>query len=413
MKSQKGSVTVIATIMLLFLVILCGAWIIMMTQEKTNALADWKQQQAWYAAEAGFKRAAVLLGQKETSWTWTTNDATAFKAGTFNKIDMQTLKTIANSTSDSSTNPWYAVNIDRITGSTYSGWSTGPNAFEITSVGEYMGERKVIKQSVTITVTGGGGENTPKPALEGVIQAGGDVILTNAITENLNGKIYGASVTDESGAHFVSTYGMYKGQYGSKIITKIPDSFFDESKYTVDEKLTKQWSYTFAAGKTYAWDISDYNPWFTIDASNAAGAILYLENSSGRELKGTIKGPTSGVPLTIIVPNDVGTVYTSTLLQSGRIRIIAKGNLTMANGAGQPTSGLYMYLANGNIVTYQPIENPVSAYISSHQNVEFWKNFRGEILATGNVYVKATGILTYDNSVLADDDFTLPGGMTE
>ena len=82
MKSQKGSVTVIALIMLLFLVILCGGWIMMMTQEKTNALSDSKQQQAWYAAEAGYKRAAILLGQKEENWNWTNNDVS-----TFNKSD--------------------------------------------------------------------------------------------------------------------------------------------------------------------------------------------------------------------------------------------------------------------------------------------------------------------------------------
>ena len=38
MNGKRGSVTVIALVFLLFLAILAGSWIIMMTQEKTNAM---------------------------------------------------------------------------------------------------------------------------------------------------------------------------------------------------------------------------------------------------------------------------------------------------------------------------------------------------------------------------------------
>ena len=143
----------------------------MMTQEKTNAFADEKQQQAWYAAEAGFKRAAVLLNKKEATWDWTTNNATDFKAGTFRKIDMQTLKTLDASTKDSTNNPWYAVNIDQITADSYT-WSSN-KTFIITSVGEYMGERKVIKNTITVA-SSSGNDTTDKAS----VLAGNNIIIT-------------------------------------------------------------------------------------------------------------------------------------------------------------------------------------------------------------------------------------------
>lgn len=52
MQKQCGSVTVIAIVMLLFLMVVAIAWLPMMTIEKTAASSDYREQQAWYAAEA-------------------------------------------------------------------------------------------------------------------------------------------------------------------------------------------------------------------------------------------------------------------------------------------------------------------------------------------------------------------------
>ena len=60
-QKQRGSVTVIAVVMLLFLMIIAIAWLPMMTMEKTAASSDYREQQAWYAAEAGYKRAIAAL----------------------------------------------------------------------------------------------------------------------------------------------------------------------------------------------------------------------------------------------------------------------------------------------------------------------------------------------------------------
>ena len=56
MKDQRGSVTVISLAMLLFLMVVAVAWLPMMTIEKTAASSDYREQQAWYAAEAGYKK---------------------------------------------------------------------------------------------------------------------------------------------------------------------------------------------------------------------------------------------------------------------------------------------------------------------------------------------------------------------
>ena len=55
MKDQRGSVTVISLAMLLFLMVVAVAWLPMMTMEKTAAASDYREQQAWNAAEPAIK----------------------------------------------------------------------------------------------------------------------------------------------------------------------------------------------------------------------------------------------------------------------------------------------------------------------------------------------------------------------
>lgn len=69
MQKQRGSVTVIAIVMLLFLMVVAIAWLPMMTIEKTAASSDYREQQAWYAAEAGYKKAVAALDNKNSNWT--------------------------------------------------------------------------------------------------------------------------------------------------------------------------------------------------------------------------------------------------------------------------------------------------------------------------------------------------------
>ena len=111
MNRKRGSVTVIALVFLLFLAILGGSWIVMMTQEKTNAMADQKQQQAWYAAEAGYKRALMQIKKKNSDWTWLTS-ASSFDAKNYKFWNLNKLQEPGTGTT---TEPVYAVYISNIT----------------------------------------------------------------------------------------------------------------------------------------------------------------------------------------------------------------------------------------------------------------------------------------------------------
>lgn len=75
MQKQRGSVTVIAIVMLLFLMVVAIAWLPMMTMEKTAASSDYREQQAWYAAEAGYKRAVAELSAGNNYWNWLSPEA--------------------------------------------------------------------------------------------------------------------------------------------------------------------------------------------------------------------------------------------------------------------------------------------------------------------------------------------------
>jgi len=75
--SRKGSATVMALIFLLFFVVAGAGWAAMMAKEEGTATGDTNAQQAWYAAEAGMKRAQVELLSKNTGdgWEWLAGSA--------------------------------------------------------------------------------------------------------------------------------------------------------------------------------------------------------------------------------------------------------------------------------------------------------------------------------------------------
>ena len=106
MQKQRGSVTVIAIVMLLFLMVVAIAWLPMMTIEKTAASSDYREQQAWYAAEAGYKKAVAALDNKNSNWTWLTpeNYIQGSDSGSFGHLSIDGGKADQNGI-------WYAVGI--------------------------------------------------------------------------------------------------------------------------------------------------------------------------------------------------------------------------------------------------------------------------------------------------------------
>jgi Tfp pilus assembly protein PilX len=430
MKSQKGSVTVIALIMLLFLVVLCGGWIVMMTQEKTNAFADEKQQQAWYAAEAGYKRAAMLINGGNSNWDKVSTsyaDIKSNKESTFTKLAMD-LGTVPEN------GPWYAFSISNGTTDLASA-AVDNTTYTITSVGEYMGERKVISRTYKKTASSGGGGGAT--SLPGVIQTGGKITTFNAGFGKIEGQLYAKKgVEDGSQGQLATGHVADWSTYTGTKTTKVPNSIFKASNYSFTDTLTitNQQSFYLEKNKAYylQYNTSPTNRIYE-DITAESGATLFLEpasNKIGNVIYFNLKGPTSGEPLTIIMSGTGANHSTVSIwgtnyeygrnviggVISGRVRIIADGTLTIDNSANfaatnsssseSPKKNLYMILCNNNIYQYAPLD---VCYLSGNSDVYMWKEFQGVVLAKGNVEVHTN--LVYDNTVSTDKYFTLPEGM--
>ena len=139
MQKQRGSVTVIAIVMLLFLMVVAIAWLPMMTMEKTAASSDYREQQAWYAAEAGYKKAVAALENKNSNWTWLTSEnyIQGSDSGSFEHLSIDGSKVDKDSV-------WYAVGITENNvdlASDYTPEDSG--AYQITSVGACQGIRRL------------------------------------------------------------------------------------------------------------------------------------------------------------------------------------------------------------------------------------------------------------------------------
>ena len=421
MKSQKGSTTVIALIMLLFLVILCGGWIVMMTQEKTNALADARQQQAWYAAEAGYKRAAVLLGKKETTWDWTTNstsDVTAFNKGTFNrKVDLQTLTVNGSDLKDTTNNPWYAVHVDQIASDTYSSYPTSSGAsqnYAITSVGEYMGERKIIKRSITISAS-----STSKDTSTfgiGLFNAGGTVTVGSAdahgdlsgVDSYYKGDIIATNILTPNYLYLDGKKDVKASGYNSTLYTKVENSWFvSETDAMAKYTALKPDSYykTIPAGQTNYLNITGQ----TGSITGGAGSVLYVYGDALNSLSQFV-GPNVGDPTDTTVKPFVIVVNSFNkggFGISGRVMIIDAGDFSIT-GWGVSNS-LFMLFANGD-VTLSGIDI-YKGFISSNKNIVYnGGGFTGEMQAYGNININKSGGVSYSHDVVTA--FGMPEGIT-
>ena len=155
--SSKGSATVMALMFLLFFVVAGAGWAAMMAKEEGTAAGDTNAQQAWYAAEAGMKRAQIELVNKNTGngWNWlSTSD-------TISDNKFCNIKT-GESLTDDSNIPIYGVYVEYTYGgkknvlATTKAMSTNtPVPYTITSVGKYRGSTRTITKIFTITITNG------------------------------------------------------------------------------------------------------------------------------------------------------------------------------------------------------------------------------------------------------------------
>ena len=167
MQKQRGSVTVIAVVMLLFLMIIAIAWLPMMTMEKTAASSDYREQQAWYNAyyciqagvpdEAGYKRAIAALNDGSSEWNNWLSKIAEIKSGDFY------LNSLDNQKADKQ-GVWYATAITEIKDDNEVDVTIpGDKAnYIITSVGSCQGIRKVMRKTYILGDDGGNKNRTAR-----------------------------------------------------------------------------------------------------------------------------------------------------------------------------------------------------------------------------------------------------------
>ncbi len=409
MNNQRGSVTVIAIVMLLFLMVIAVAWLPMMTMEKKAASSDYREQQAWYAAEAGYKRAIAQLDAEKGSvgyWYWLSREAALKGEGRAFAPNRISWSGAEGAEADG---VWYAAAINYKDGDTVIDVVDGykpvkGTEYSITAVGSCQGVRKVIRKTHTpggIDIGGGGGDSGGEEALElpGLVQAGGTVTITNSQAGYLNGNLYGSGFFDSSGAQF--TNGYTQGKFPDVLKTHIPDSVFRKESYQNLQNIPND--YVLKSQTNYFWDLGKtYSDWFELKAQNAGGMVIFVDNSSKSEIyTNGILGPSAGLPVTIIFTNKI--VINGKI--SGNIRMFFASDFTLGN---YNTAGdLLMLMSNGEM----RIESPVKyGFLSSDKNITIAnRTFHGQAQAKGNF--KTEGTIHYSDAVLKADGFTVPKGM--
>lgn len=167
-KKRNGFLTITCLGLVAFLVILCGAWLRLMTQESTNVSFDQKHRRATYAAEAGFMRARRLLVETEGDLSRSdvgANVAIVFSAPTgedsvlsfINMVDLTVVESTADNMDKRLKDPYYAVFLqgpldDELTKDNIvlgEKLEVG-REYLLTSVGWFMGERKVISKEILV-----------------------------------------------------------------------------------------------------------------------------------------------------------------------------------------------------------------------------------------------------------------------
>ncbi len=399
MKGQRGSVTVIAVVMLLFLMVIAVAWLPMMTMEKTAAASDYREQQAWNAAEAGYKRAVAALSNKNADWRWLTPEEYIQDSDSANFVHLS----IDGNKVDQD-EVWYAVGIMENNADIASDYTPEDDAvYQITAIGSCQGIRKVIRKNYTSGDVGGsgGGDSGGEETLDlpGLVQAGGTVTITNNQAGELNGDLYGSGFFDSSGSQFSN--GHTQGTYPNTLKTHIPESVFQKSSYKDLQNMPNE--YVLKSQNNYFWDLSKtYSNWFTLDAQNAGGMVIFVDNSSKSEINTNgILGPATGLPVTIIFTNPV--VINGKI--SGNVRMFFAGDFTLGNFGA--SNGLIMFMSNGEIDINSAIKY---GFLSSDKNIIIANQaFSGQVQVKGNFQTQGT--IHYSDAVLKASGFTVPKGM--
>lgn len=223
--------------------------------------------------------------------------------------------------------------------------------------------------------------------------------ITNNQAGELNGDLYGSGFFDSSGNQFSS--GHTQGTYPNTLKTHIPESVFQKENYQNLQDIPND--YVLKSLKNYFWDLSEtYSDWFALNARNAGGMVIFIDNSSKSEINTNgISGPSTGLPVTIIFTNPV--VINGKI--SGNVRMFFASDFTLGNFGD--SDGLIMFMSNGEMKIKAAIKN---GFLSSDKNIIIANQaFYGQAQVKGNFETKGT--IHYSDAVLKAPGFTVPKGM--
>ena len=412
MKAQRGSMAVIALVFMMFLLIVGVAWLPMLAQENRTARNDWEEQQAWYAAEAGFVRAKTELNNSKTGGDW------SWLAASTSKTDLTAkLQNITDDVLTGTKQAKYAVYISpSLTATAAPAAST---TYAITSVGQVNGVQKILKKTITTEATSTEEETTTTPvATSALVAAGGTITVKNPwMTFNSDGTIFTSTalkVNPNSDASASSSN--WWSSLTASLYTHLPDSMFAYPSGTAVGYFSDGGTLSLTAGQTVYMDSLQYTNWNgehlawnnTFNITGAAGSTVYFTSTAATSIgkKGIngITGPSTGEPLNVIINGDISI---SSLSFSGNVRLIVNGTLTLSGGSG---SGNFMFLSNGDITVKQSLSIK-NVFLSSDSDIKITGDFTGQMQAKGDIDIFGTGATyTFNGDVLKA--FSLPTGMT-
>lgn len=390
MKGQRGSVTVIAVVMLLFLMIIAVAWLPMMTTEKTAAASDYREQQAWYAAEAGYKRAvAELEAGKSNVWDWLSS-GDVLEKGTFDKKNILEIQETQTKAVESSA-IWYAVAIDGINkDKTYS--PEAGKTYAITSVGSCQGIRKVIRKDFTLGDDGGEEPEQPQKDIyldDALVTSGGTVAIDFVNGDN-SGKIYANGSVVANGFEHIVLVPAGKVKYYVQDIV-FSDSYYKNISNNVNEELTDGSKVGIGASYYKSAKISGGNN----NISVSGNSVLLTKEDI--DLSGMSINVKSGVLQ--IVANGKVTLSNVKVTGEGQLTIIAKENLAIQSMSSDKKSRILLISnqirTDGSTVVFN---NPV-----------VYKCF----ISAQAVTLKAPGKFVYEGQIQAAGAVKITGDQLE
>ena len=413
MKSQRGSMAVIALVMMLFLLIAGVAWLPMLAQEHKTVQNDWEEQQAWYAAEAGFVRAKTELNNSTDGGDW------GWLAKSSGSIDLAAaMHSITDEVLTGTKQAKYAVYISPEL--TDSDIPVAATKYTITAVGWVNGMQKILKETITTAASAGDdGDGDTPTAVDAMVAAGGQITVHNPWMHfNSDGTIFtSAQLADldvNPNSDASASTSNWWGSLTNNLYTHLPDSMFVYPSGTAKGYLTYGGSLNLAAGEIVYMNNLQITDWQgehpaysgSINITGAAGSTVYFTNEVTSKLVfNGITGPSSGEPLNIIIDGDADI---SGLRFSGNVRVIVKGTLTLSGGSG---SGNFMFLSNDDITVKQSISSIHNLFLSSDKNISIKGDFTGQMQAKKNIDIWGVGATyTFNGEVLKA--FSLPAKMT-